>query len=187
MNKKLILVVEDDPHLSKFVKKRLVDSGIYDVINAYNGQEAWDFMSKDPKANDLDCIILDYKMPIMDGPQFLDKLRHSDLANSKIGVVVLTAYEDKEKWYAATYTQGRVLAYLKKDQMETDLLPILQRVFEGDTVAMSHETDDLAMSKVKDIVFEEFQKKRSEEMALNPENFLDIDDDEINEEDSKAF
>ncbi len=170
MDKKLILVVEDDVHLSRIVKELVEETELYEAINAYNGQEALDFFSSNSRALEVACVILDYKMPIMDGPTFLEKLRRSDLPNRDVFIVVLTAYEDKEKWYAATYAQGRALAYIKKDQLESNLLSVLQRAFNGEALQMSQETDDLAMENVKNIVWQEMldQKKERRESKNQP-------------------
>jgi response regulator RpfG family c-di-GMP phosphodiesterase len=70
----------------------------------------------------IKCIVLDIKMPEMDGLQFLVKLREN--YGKEIGVIILSAYGDEEKWSKAT--AGLVAAYLRKPLNETELLTYLK-------------------------------------------------------------
>ena len=60
--KKKILVIEDEPHISKLVKFILEKNG-FEVLQAFVGQEGLE-MAKKEKPN---LIILDVMMPKMDG------------------------------------------------------------------------------------------------------------------------
>lgn len=79
MNK--ILVVDDDTSTRKLLKNFL-ETKDYFVITAENGKEAIDKMKGKP-----DLVLLDIKMPIMDGFHALKKIR--ELAPS-VGVVMVT-------------------------------------------------------------------------------------------------
>ena len=48
--------------------KRLPQREGYEIIEAANGQEALDILVKDSAP---DLILLDYNMPVIDGPEFL--------------------------------------------------------------------------------------------------------------------
>jgi len=65
-----ILVVEDEPSLSRLVAKRLKEEG-YSVDTAGDGEAALAFAAE----ADYDCIILDISLPVMDGLTVLRKLR----------------------------------------------------------------------------------------------------------------
>jgi DNA-binding response OmpR family regulator len=64
-----ILVVEDDPSIRELYATLLQDGG-YSVAMAGDGQDGLDQLGCDP-----DLIILDLLMPLMDGRQFLGRLR----------------------------------------------------------------------------------------------------------------
>jgi len=62
---KKILLVEDDVHLQFLIKEELNEDG-YDVVIASNGKEAIS-MLKQTEGVDADLIIMDIRMPVMDG------------------------------------------------------------------------------------------------------------------------
>lgn len=90
-----ILVVEDDKDLNNIMKTVLEGKG-YNVLSAYNGQEALSFMD----THHIDLIITDVMMPCMDGFTLLDQIRS---ANIQIPVLLVTAkgaYDDKDKGFS---------------------------------------------------------------------------------------
>jgi putative two-component system response regulator len=95
MNKRIkILTVDDDfinlKLLSSMLKK---NSLVSEIIEAKNGLEALNMLSNQ---SDIGLILLDIKMPIMDGIEFLNNLESmSDL--NKIPVIVLTTDETKKR------------------------------------------------------------------------------------------
>ncbi len=95
MNKRIkILTVDDDfinlKLLSSMLKK---NSLVSEIIEAKNGLEALNVLNSKP---DIGLILLDIKMPIMDGIEFLNNLESmSDL--NKIPVIVLTTDETKKR------------------------------------------------------------------------------------------
>jgi diguanylate cyclase (GGDEF)-like protein len=84
MERALILVVDDDP-LNLVVLKQTLQK-YYRVLSASNGQEALDVVS----SNTIDLILLDIKMPKMDGYQVLKKLKNSPQTQS-IPVIFISA------------------------------------------------------------------------------------------------
>ncbi len=89
--KKNILVVDDDPDVVTIIKG-ILHSGEYEVQSVYRGQEV--FARLEEKKPDL--IILDIKMPEMDGFQVLKRLKASP-ETSSIPVILLTGkgqYQD---------------------------------------------------------------------------------------------
>ena len=84
-NKKKILVVDDEPGVIMIISKYLKRND-YDVITAENGEEAM-IKARNEKPN---LILLDTRMPVMDGWKTLEHLRnHPDLNN--IPVIMVTA------------------------------------------------------------------------------------------------
>ncbi|MEK7595067.1 MAG: response regulator [Patescibacteria group bacterium] len=84
MAKILIIVIEDDPLMSRMYQKIFMFDG-YDVLLASNGQEGLDLARKEHPT----VILLDIMMPKMNGFETLDKLK-ADPDTKKIPVIMLT-------------------------------------------------------------------------------------------------
>jgi len=88
--RKHILIIDDDPRQLNIIKEYLYEK--YDIATAISGKIAYRFLEK--KKTDL--ILLDYEMPVENGPQVLQHLRESvDMEN--IPVIFLTGTTDREK------------------------------------------------------------------------------------------
>jgi CheY-like chemotaxis protein len=83
-----ILIVDDDPDGSEPVARFLRKSG-YRVVTVPNGREALSMLTGALP----DLIILDMRMPEMDGAMFLEVLR-SYLRWQHVPVIILTAYPE---------------------------------------------------------------------------------------------
>jgi diguanylate cyclase len=81
-----ILVVDDETHIVMILKDSLEFSG-FQVITAYNGEEALEMVAKEPP----DLIVLDIGMPKLDGWEVCRRLKSSE-ATKKIPIIILTAY-----------------------------------------------------------------------------------------------
>ena len=85
MDKKRILLVDDEHELVDMVKIRLEANG-YDVAVAYNGEEGL----KAAKEKNPDIILLDIMMPKKDGYTVLKDLKADDKLR-EIPVIIITA------------------------------------------------------------------------------------------------
>ena len=88
MEKKRILVVDDEPEMVKMLKMSL-ETASYEVIAAYNGQEGIDKTKKERP----DAIILDLMMPEKDGFAACKEIKN-DPECAHIPIMVLTAISD---------------------------------------------------------------------------------------------
>ena len=93
-----ILVVDDDPDLREFLRLMLTSMG-FEVTSAANGREALDDMD----GHDPDLILLDMKMPVMDGWEFCRALEGR---NARPPIVVLTAAPDPAGRAAEVHAEG---------------------------------------------------------------------------------
>jgi CheY-like chemotaxis protein len=83
-----ILVVEDEEEARTFLVQILQHEG-FSVIGFANGAEALNYLAKSGQPS---MIVMDLRMPVMDGPHFRAALlQESRLA--KVPVVVVTALE----------------------------------------------------------------------------------------------
>jgi CheY-like chemotaxis protein len=81
-----VLVVDDDVSILEFVQMALEDEG-YTVRLAYNGAIALEILERH---EDVYCLILlDMKMPIMDGHQFLQSYCESQ--GNPVPIIVFSA------------------------------------------------------------------------------------------------
>jgi len=83
--KKMILVVDDDPDLVEAVSMEL-ESQDYRVAKAYDGNEAWDRIKEEKPQ----LVILDVMMPNKNGYQVCDEIKNNP-DYSDIRVILLTA------------------------------------------------------------------------------------------------
>jgi CheY-like chemotaxis protein len=93
-----ILVVDDDPDLREFLRLTLTSMG-FEVTSAANGREALDVL----EGYDPDLILLDMKMPVMDGWEFCRALERRD---ARPPIVVLTAAPDPACRAAEAHADG---------------------------------------------------------------------------------
>jgi len=99
-NKKLVLVVDDDPDLVDSVSRKL-ELNNYRTSKAYDGVEAWDKIKQEKP----DTVLLDVMMPEKDGYQLCDELKKDPLFKDII-VVLLTGVADKVRDTKYTHQSG---------------------------------------------------------------------------------
>lgn len=85
MEKKKILIVDDEAHIVELVRVCLEDTD-YEIIEAYDGQEALNKAQSEMP----DLILLDVMLPKMDGYGVCKTLKSAD-ATKGIPIVMLTA------------------------------------------------------------------------------------------------
>lgn len=151
----LVMVVDDEVDVANSIANVIKDTKRYEVLTAYSAREALDHLSKNKVffglgGNKIRMILLDIKMPEMDGLQFLEKLRKD--YGEDIGVSMLTAWEDEEKWDRAT--SGFVVNYIKKPFKTEELISTLDNFFAGKEAKMVLNTFEKHIEKR-----EEFKKK----------------------------
>ncbi|TAK34526.1 MAG: response regulator [Chloroflexota bacterium] len=115
-----ILVVDDDPDLLEMVGLVLESAG-YAVLPAMNGIEALRRVQEGHPA----LILLDMKMPLMDGWEFM--ARYRQLHNHQSPVIILTAAQDARAWAEQVQADG----YLAKPFDIADLLNIVDKHIRG--------------------------------------------------------
>ena len=97
-----LLIVEDEDNLRDLYAEELEEEG-YEIIRAENGKSAVELVKKEP----FDLIIMDIRMPEMDGIEALGKVIAQ---NKKIPVIIYTAYSN----YKSNFMTWTADAYLTK-------------------------------------------------------------------------
>ncbi|MCR5723333.1 MAG: response regulator [Lachnospiraceae bacterium] len=90
MTKKHILIVDDDKNMLKMLHMFLRDE--YEVTMVDSGKLALEAVIK----HTPDLILLDYMMPLFDGPHVLEIIRKREESRN-VPVLFLTSVTDKEK------------------------------------------------------------------------------------------
>ncbi|HBQ82037.1 MAG TPA: hypothetical protein DD745_04055 [Bacteroidales bacterium] len=109
MNKK-ILVAEDIDSSYKLIEKYLYGTNV-EVLRASNGQEAVEiFLS----VQNLDLILMDIKMPLMDGYEATKVIRES---NTNIPIIAQSAYTDDKSRVIECGCSGIIIKPFNKGEL----------------------------------------------------------------------
>lgn len=116
MNKERVLVIDDEP--SPRESLRMVLKEKY-VVNTVSGaSEGFDFL----KHNSVDLVVLDIKMPVMDGITALKEIKKN---HPDIEVILLTAYASLDT--ARDAIRFGAFDYLMKPFDKDDVLSVVER------------------------------------------------------------
>ena len=85
-----VLAIDDDPMMLKLIKEHLHHK--YDVSIAKGGLMAYKYLEK----HETDLILLDYEMPVEDGPTVFKNIR-SMSGKENVPIVFLTGLADRER------------------------------------------------------------------------------------------
>ena len=106
---KTVLVVDDDDPIRKLIELELQDEG-YKVLSASNAQDALKLVQTEP----LDLVILDIRMPGMDGLEALPRILG---LKEGLKVILNTAYSQ----YQESFMSWAADAYIIKSADLTEL------------------------------------------------------------------
>ncbi len=120
MRKLNILIVEDGRSQREMLRDFLIKEG-HQVMEAENGETGIRMVAE----NQLDLILLDYKMPGMDGMEVLKEVKR---INHEIDVVIITAYGTIET--AVEAIKVGAIDYITKPVELDELLILVDRVTE---------------------------------------------------------
>lgn len=118
INNKTILIAEDD-NINFLLIKKMFQITNYNLIRAANGKIAVDIVLENP---DIDMVLMDLKMPVMNGYESFDKI---SLLRPKLPIIAQTAHaseEDKEKIYKKGFAD-----YITKPINKTLLIEMVSK------------------------------------------------------------
>jgi DNA-binding response OmpR family regulator len=119
---KAILIVDDEKNLLKLYEKEFAEEG-YRVITASSGSEALQKIQKEP----FDLVILDIRMPDLNGVETLKKIMES---TSKVPVILNSAYTS----YRDNFLTWAAEAYVVKSSDLTELKAKAKEVLEKHSI-----------------------------------------------------
>lgn len=120
---KKVLVIDDNPGIVDLVRFAVRLRGNYEVVAAYDGEEGLRRFYQEYPA----CVIIDVKMPRMDGFQLVRCLR-GDATSADVPLIILSAMireEDKVQGYLSGVDE-----YLTKPFKPSALSEALERVMK---------------------------------------------------------
>ncbi|WP_026841311.1 ATP-binding response regulator [Citrifermentans bremense] len=115
MQKDKILIVDDEADIALILKLQLEDAG-YETVRARDGVEALEAVAQEP----FDLIMLDIKMPRMDGLEVLSRLKGDETP-----VVMMTAHGSED--IAVDAMKKGALDYISKPFSTDDMLQKVER------------------------------------------------------------
>ena len=117
---KTILIVDDDPTVLRSMKSLLATK--YKILVANSGMNAITILAK----NHVDLILLDFEMPVINGPKVLEMIR-SDPASANTPVMFLTAKGDKRS--IMEVLRFKPEKYLLKTMLPKEILDSINEFF----------------------------------------------------------
>lgn len=132
MNKKIILLVDDNPDDVKLTMRALKKSNILnEIVVAADGDEALDYLfgAGEYAGRDMNVkpqvILLDLKMPKMDGLEFLRRIRGDERTQPLPVVILTTSSEDRDR--IESYKLG-ANSYIRKPVDFTQFIVAVQQL-----------------------------------------------------------
>lgn len=121
-----VMIIDDEKDLVYLLKVVLEKEG-FEVIESFNGKEAYELLSKMKKADVPDAILLDVMMPEMDGYTFQSKLQENEKLND-IPVIILTARGQIKDLFEIS---SNVFAFLEKPFEPKNLVKMVKEAVES--------------------------------------------------------
>jgi CheY-like chemotaxis protein len=117
--KRKILIVDDDPDITKTFSLVLEDSGLYEV-DIYNEPL---IALRNFRPNFYDLALLDIRMPQMNGFELSNKIEKID---NKIRICFISAYNVEDKALKEKYPSLQIKCFLPKPIAVSDLIKRLE-------------------------------------------------------------
>lgn len=122
MNENIRVMIIEDELLLNDAYARVLSSANIELLRAYNGKEALEIL----KTETPDIILLDLRMPVMDGIEFLKRLQPKDnLPDTKI--IIFSNYDDQKEIDQA-FKLGAMHYMLKAWATPDELIKLIREV-----------------------------------------------------------
>ncbi|HLC87461.1 MAG TPA: response regulator [Patescibacteria group bacterium] len=118
---KKIVIIEDELAYLKLLHEQLALKG-YQIIEAHDGMEGLEIIKREKP----DLVLLDIRMPKMDGMTMLDLLRKEEIGET-MKVIFLTNLEADEKITEKVVEELPLYYFVKSD---TDLDKLISKIDE---------------------------------------------------------
>jgi two-component system NtrC family sensor kinase len=159
-----ILIVDDEPNILKSLNRLLMRQE-YEVFAASSGAEGLRICSQ----KDIHLILSDYRMPEMNGVEFLSKVKSQFPAITRI---VLSGFADAAAVVDAI-NEGQIYKFMSKPWDDSELLLAIRQGLEKHDLMVENETLNRELSlrngelQKINANLEELVKERTRELELN--------------------
>ncbi len=135
--RKKVLIIDDTKSIVEYIRHALISLGYEDIIEAYDGVMGLEqFYRERP-----DCVIVDVKMPGLDGYQVVRAIR-GDLSAANTPLIILSALQQPDQ--QLTGLLSGVDEYLPKPFKPSLLAAALDRVMKITPEERAQRMEDLA-------------------------------------------
>jgi two-component system, response regulator, stage 0 sporulation protein F len=110
VDKKRILLVDDEEGIQLLYREEFEEEG-YEVISAYNGDEALEKFSLEQP----DLVILDINMPGMNGIEVLRRMKE---INADLPVILSSAYQEYKQDFGSWASEEYVVKSANLDELK---------------------------------------------------------------------
>ncbi|MDF3059327.1 MAG: response regulator receiver protein [Rariglobus sp.] len=117
------LIIDDEPHVRKYIGLILRSLGATSIVEATNGAEGFEAFQREHP----DLVMLDVNMPVQDGIETLKQIRALDDSAS---VIMLTSLSNRQTIEEAVV--GGALHYIRKDTPRDELIATLKELLSED-------------------------------------------------------
>jgi len=131
MNKRKLLLVDDEKNILKSLKRLFIDTD-YKVLTAESGEDGLKYF--DDKNHGIQVVMADYKMPKMTGVEFLKEVRNLSPTTIRL---ILSGYADVSAIVEAI-NDGQIYKFLAKPWNDQELLTTILRTFEQYDLERNH-------------------------------------------------
>jgi PAS domain S-box-containing protein len=154
-----ILILDDDKLTTDSLKPLLTFEGFTDVVFFNSPQEALEYL----KNNKRDVIISDFKMPEMNGHEFLSKAKE---LYPNASMILLTGYADKENAIRAINEIG-IYKYIEKPWATDDILITIKNAYERAHLTEELEKTNKELKKYSQHLEELVREKTADIIDIN--------------------
>lgn len=119
-----LLVVEDNSKIRKLLCNILNNVGFENVLEAENGQEAWDLLNSE----NIQLILTDWMMPEMSGIELLKSIRTSSEDYKDVPILMITASDKTENILEAA--KYKINGYIVKPFSVKTILAKIEEVLK---------------------------------------------------------
>ncbi|MGB2697236.1 MAG: sigma-54 dependent transcriptional regulator [Candidatus Zixiibacteriota bacterium] len=152
-----LLIIDDDPKVSWVLSEGLKEN--YQILSARNGKEGLQMVSESRP----DLVLLDIKMPGMDGLEVLDKIKHKD---KLLNVIMLSGHGETEnvvesikrgaaqfvtKPFDVKEVEIQIEKVLEKNKLE-EKIQHLESELKSRTVSQDLVGDSFKIQEVKSLI-----------------------------------
>jgi len=120
-NKKILIA--DDISFNRFLLKEILKKTYAEILNASNGKEAIDVFKQ---TSDIDLVLMDIKMPVIDGIEATKEIRKIDKTIPLIAQSAYNSTENKNEMIKAGCND-----FIEKPIIKEELLLLIDKYFVG--------------------------------------------------------